>query len=317
MSCVTRCPNVKTACFTIMYFDDTKPVLVAKSDLSGPDIGGDILKLEISKFPVLLENKDVSMTYELDGQETFFDNVKIVSSTAETTEIMALTPDFRQQAVDIQGTKTISVNVRPSNDLSKSVSFEYIIQQVRAEFKSASTLLGSNLGSLLVSVEIGYLPYPTQVLVRFGQEDLPSEHVEVLSTSSSLSTFLKFRTPQTPPGPYDVTILPKSCDEPCQHAVHFAFEQFDATLPQLVAPIPSTGAFQKNTLPPVFLQNAPSDREISKVEVVFKGVITENSYTSTTKVVDVPKSQPSLNATRMRTITILTPVGIATVISAS
>jgi hypothetical protein len=94
--------------------------------------------------------------------------------------------------------------------------------------------------------------------------------------------------------------------------VHFAFEQFDATLPQLVAPIPSTGAFHKNTLPPVFLQNAPSDREISKVEVVFKGVITENSYTSTTKVVDVPKSQPSLNATRMRTITILTPVGIAT-----
>ena len=129
--------------------------------------------------------------------------------------------------------------------------------------------------------------------------------------SSSLSTYVKFTTPSTLPGVFDVTILPKSCEDPCQSQVQFAFEQFDAALPELVAPIPTSAAVQRTFLPPILLRNAPRDLAIAW-RVVFTDAVGKSYNTNISRVVDVPMSQYAAeNVTRIRAITIVTPEGIA------
>ena len=302
MTCSVRCPGAKTACFSLVYFDDKLPSLTLKSDVAGPAIGGDILKLEIHNFPALESDKDVSFKYELQGTRVFQD-IMVVFSNADSTSLLAITPNFRQQCDAVSGSQQIQILIEPKDDPRKAVSFVYTILEVRTELSYVSATLGSNMGSVAVLAEVAYFPYAIAPLVMFGDIELPSKNVEVLSMSTTAATFIKFITPATVPGIYDISILPKICGMPCTDAVHFSFEQYDASLPELVSPVPTSVSFQLKTLPQILVRNAPSFADTASVEVEFRGA---NGYVHSSFIMnETDATYPT------RSLTIITPPEIA------
>lgn len=298
MTCALLCPGVKSACFAMVYFDDKLPSLKMKSDVTGPEIGGDILKFEIQNFPILASDKDVQLKYGLDGMVRYFEDVMVVFSDAVKTELIAITPNFRQQCV-ISGSKQIDVLIEPKDDPRKSVKVAYTILAVRTELAYVSSTLGPSSGGVEVLSEMSYFPYPVTPLVFFGDRELT---VQVLSMSDPTSTFIKFVTPATAVGTHQVRIMPKTCAMPCRNAVQFQFEHFDTTLPEPVSPVPSAASFQLKSLPPIILRNTPPDSEISHVSVDFED---EDGYAF---------SSTAINETSVggaaRSFTIITPDAI-------
>ena len=256
VSCSTACPGVKIACFTLQYFDDTLPVLTIKSDLSGPEIGGDILKLEITNFPILSSLSDVLVSYQLRDSVEFVDGISVDYSNAESgTGLTIVTPAFDGITVD----QAVEFAVVPKGNPSRAVSFSYTVQTVLPAIKSFTPAAGLATGGQNVLVEILYFDYHTGVQIMFGNDALPDTSIEVLSISNRLSAKIRFITPETEPGDFEVMIKPKTCAAPCPSAVRITIQQIDASLPEIVAPIPTGASFQLSKMPPIYLSNVPDD----------------------------------------------------------
>ena len=256
MSCSTSCPGVKTTCFKLVYYDDTLPMLSIKSDLSGPEIGGDILNLEIANFPVLNSIGDVSVSYQVGDAQQFIEGVSIESSDAEIgTVLMIVTPAF--EAIDFD--QTFEFTVEPKNNPQKSVSFFYLVQAVQPQLKSFTPSVALSIGGQKVLVDINYFEYPADVQITFGDFALPDNSFSILSISSRFTTLIRFETPKSDPGVYEVVIRSKMCAKPCAQAVRFVLELLDATLPEMVVPVPLGASFQKPKLPPLYLEKVPQD----------------------------------------------------------
>jgi hypothetical protein len=268
MSCSTRFPDVKTTCFMLQYYDDTLPVLTIKSDVSGPEIGGDILKLEISNFPILSSSSDVLVSYLLRNSVEFIDGISVGYSNAESgTGLMIVTPSFGEILVD----QDIEFRVMPKANPSRSVSFTYTVLAVNPEITSLTPSAGLSTGGQKVLVEILYFDYPVNVHIMFGNTQLPDSSVEVLLISNRLSTKVRFVTPKTEPGEYEVMIRPKICSEACPDAVRFIMTQVDPSIPEIVPPIPVGVSFQQLKMPPIYLMNVPEDYLTRTFVIHFEG----------------------------------------------
>jgi hypothetical protein len=78
-SCSEACA-VKSACFTLNYFDDKMPSLTLLSDQSGPQIGGDLIRLQITNFPQVYSRGQVSVSFIFQGALGYIQDFEIVSS---------------------------------------------------------------------------------------------------------------------------------------------------------------------------------------------------------------------------------------------
>jgi len=265
-SCSEACA-VKSACFTLNYFDDTMPSLTLLSDQSGPQIGGDLIRLQITNFPQVSSGSQVSVSFIFQGAPGYIQDFEIVSSDSETTELLLVTPEFS----GLESDQSISISVEPASDPRKTVSFFYLIEMVQPEIVFYSPSAGLATGGSSILVDIKYFPHPTQVLVKFNELILPGEDVEILSSSDKTRTKVRLTTPDSDPGLYEVTIVPKTCSELCAQAVHFQFEQVDASVPRLVQPIPTESSFQKAFLPLIYLENLPVDLDGATISAKFVG----------------------------------------------
>lgn len=268
MSCSTICPGVKTACFTVEYVDDSLPMLSVKSDLSGPEVGGDIITLEIVNFPVLKSLGDISVSYQAGDNQEFVDGISIVSSNAESgTMLILVTPNFDGIVSD----QTIEFTVEPISNPTRSVSFFYLVQAVQPQVYAFTPSLALSTGGQKVLVEVNYFKYPTDILILFGDVPLPNTF-EILSISTRINTKIRFETPQNTPGLYEVVIIPKTCTQPCTQTVRFMFELLDATLPKLFTPIPTGVSFQALKFPPLYVGSVPDYQNLLSLAVRFEGV---------------------------------------------
>jgi hypothetical protein len=299
MSCSTRFPDVKTTCFMLQYYDDTLPVLTIKSDVSGPEIGGDVLTLQIANFPILSSSSDVLVTYLLRNSMEFVDGISVEYSNAESgTGLMIVTPAFGEIIVD----QEIEFRVMPKANPSRSVSFTYTVLAVNPEIKSFTPSTGLATGGQKVLVEILYFDYPVDVQIMFGKTALPDSTIQVLSTSNRLNTKIRFVTPETEPGEYEVMIKPKICSQACPGAVRIAMTQVDPSIPEIVPPIPSGTSFQKFEMPPIYLMNVPDDSHTFVIHFEGSNVSAEVSV-----------SPGSIQRTKMSGVKVLladTPQGI-------
>ena len=269
MSCSRTCPDIKSACFMVDFYDVRLPVLTMKSDLFGPKSGGDELRLEINAFPRLPSIDAVSVTFILDGIKHFMQDVQIISSTDAKTELLIITPEFN----GVQSEAMVEISVQPRIDPRKAVSFSYLVESVQPFIDFVHPSVGESDIENSVMVGIKHFEYPTDVFIRFGNSahSLPNELVEILPTSNKMLTVIKFTTPTVNAGTYQVSIVTKICPDPCANSVSFKFEALNPALPQLAAPIPKRASLHKANLPPLYIRNVPSMSLIDGILVSFRG----------------------------------------------
>lgn len=255
--------------FKLVFFDDSLPMVTALSDLTGPETGGDLVKLHITNFPVLLSEDDVLVSFQIGdaGDKVFVDTVVVLYSDDEKTELLIVTPAF----AGIEQDQTLDFTIELSANSRKSVSFSYMVQSVQPVVNSFFPVAGLATGGQTVVVTIDYFEFPTRVKVLFGESLVADDDIEIMPMSSIILTVLKFTTPNTNPGVYTVTVSPKTCPDPCSQAVRFSYEQLDATLPELVQPVPTGTSFQRDTLPAVLFvaSSLPPVADIAEVLVEF------------------------------------------------
>ena len=272
MSCPSTCPDFKSACFVIQYYDDTVPQVNAKTDLRGPSVGGDEIRLVIENFPTLASAEDVLVSYQVSNERTIVENVVLVYSSAPKTEILIVTPFFSTITTET----AIQFTIEPIEDPRKNVNVLYIVEAVQASVATFFPSAGSYLGGTTVLVELDFFVYPTDLLIRFNSQDqdhevVPDEYITILPVSSRTRTAITFVTPSTLPGRFHVMILPKYCSYPCAMSASFSFSQIDDTLPELVAPVPFSGSFHSMNMPPINLRQAPAQDAVMYLNVSFEG----------------------------------------------
>ena len=116
--CCSACPS-KTVAFELNFFDDTVPLLTVLSDLSGPETGGDIVKMEISNFPLVANAGDISVLVGPDRE--YVEGVSVLSSTPEKTTLLMVTPTF-----NVESDTRLDITIEATVDASLFVSFSYL-----------------------------------------------------------------------------------------------------------------------------------------------------------------------------------------------
>jgi len=92
MSCKTVCGQVKLACFSLQYFDDALPTVTFLSDLVGPTIGMDIIKVHITNFPVMSTATDATAFFGQEDEK--IGTVVLLQQSSTGTELLIVTPEF-------------------------------------------------------------------------------------------------------------------------------------------------------------------------------------------------------------------------------
>jgi len=265
---MTGCSAVSSVCFALDFYDDTLPAVTVREDLQGPEIGGHVLNVEILNFVILTSDEGVSVTYQLGENNTPFDSVQIVSSNAEKTELLIVTPKFEGVVPKGQTDQSIVILIKPSQDSRKKVTFNYLVQAVKARFLVANPSKVPASGGKTVTAEIDFFEYPTQVKVVFDGVLLPPLRISVLTVSSQVKSFVRISLPAKAHGVYDVVMSPALCATPCTKSVRFAVDVYDDSLPVIQRP-PSGSPLQKTTLPTLYLTNAPALESITAIALAF------------------------------------------------
>jgi hypothetical protein len=232
--------SCKTACFKLSYFDDLAPRITANSDLSGPEIGGSIVKLTIAMFSqvVLDSGKNALVSCIFDGKSDLMGVVYVRTSTAEETIVDLLTPSIPLGALSA---KSVPVVLQVLSRPDRSLTFQYKVTSVEPKLRSVTPAACYNTKPTAVTISIQYFPYPDDAVVMFGSGfQIQSENITILAVSNIQRTVMTFISPVAVPGVYQVVVFPKSCPQ-CGKSVTFPFTLRDINQPELLKPIPTKG----------------------------------------------------------------------------
>ena len=222
MSCKQTCPDVKFACFALQYYDDALPEVTFLSDLVGPEVGKDMIKMRVTNFPLMNSAAEAAVFF---GQgENRTGTLVLSQQTDDFTELVVVTPEY--PLMDDEPMKTVAVRLVPdARPDDRTVTFEYTYQAVNPELVSLMPTSGPNGGGYTVQVSIDYFPFPADggIQILFNGDELESSKIQVFDVSDRLNTFLSFVTPASPPGEATVRVAPMTCGQPCRHAVFFTF----------------------------------------------------------------------------------------------
>ena len=252
-SCSTAYPDLKFACFTVQYYDDRLPRITFGSSLQGTALGGDIIKMEISNFPLVSSDATVSV---LCGDQDVMSEVIVQSSNRESTEVWVVTPQWSLAAgvaFDVVKCK-IEHSIRPDVTLE----FNFVYEAARPKIVQISRTSGYDIENTEVFVSIDYFPYPSEVRVTFGDLVLPISNVAVWPVSDRHNTMLSFICPNTQgAGNYSVVFTPRSCAIPCENSIRFTFHKLDSMASQLVSPAAISGPIQNEFMPTIRILHFP------------------------------------------------------------
>jgi hypothetical protein len=251
-SCKGIFGDVKTACFSLQYFDDRRPTVSSISDSSGPDIGGQTLRLSISRLPQVTQRDFVSVM--CDENERVLGDVAILSSNDDVTDAVVIT-----SAIDLRGATKKQMNCRLEHSARPdlAVTFMYVYHATKARVVSFSPKSGCSSDHHEAFVNINYFPYPSQAQVRVGGAILSSVRLWEISTREN--SFISFTVPSMPPGHHEVTIAPTTCSNPCNSVIRFSFLSLDCSQPRIVGESSIRGPICKEHLPEIAVANFPEN----------------------------------------------------------
>jgi hypothetical protein len=267
MSCKASCSDIKVACFTLDYFDDKLPIVTFLSDLTGPEIGMDIIKMRIINFPLMNSAADAYVHFG-DDNETRAGTLVLSQQSSEETILLIVTPEFPLS--NEEAMKSVAVKLVPkSRPQDRTVAFAYTYEAVLPKIISVIPTSGPSDGGSTVLVSIDYFPYPPEggINVNFNGYALNGSSIEILGLSDKLNTLISFKSPSSTPGPAVVRTAPGGCKDPCKHAVYFSFLQVDSTVPVLMTPIPSGGCLSAASVSGLRLEKFPD--QVDGVDAVF------------------------------------------------
>ena len=162
-SCPSVYENVKTACFSLQYYDDRQPTIKFKSESNGPDVGGQTLSLQISNLPIV--TKGSSLSVACGSNNAPLGEVVVLSSDQEATEMVVIT-----SAMDLQGAsqKRLECYIEHPERPDKTASFAYVYFASKTTIASISPVSGCSSYEHEVFVSIDFFPYPSSVRVAIG-----------------------------------------------------------------------------------------------------------------------------------------------------
>eukprot|EP00961_Rhodomonas_salina_P129669 1746291-Rhodomonas_salina.1 len=255
-TCTADCSGVVLSCFSIIYFDDSKPI-VQFQPTSGPSTGGTVVSMVVGNFPVISDASDVVVFFGDDITSASATVVLTYSNTEETgLELIVPAMDIGDDA-----SMSVLVNVLPIGRADRTFSFWFTYSAVSPSLRSFSPASALSTGGAKVTVTIDNFPFPSAgIAVLFDGQLVPFHNVTVLPSSNAHATSVSFATMPSDPGMVTVTLLPKDCGvDSCPSEVSFTFEQIDPDQPYLMQPIPFRGAIQVSNFPLVRFGKWPVD----------------------------------------------------------
>ena len=240
-SCARSC-SCRVSCFRLIYFDDLATKVTFVSGTIGTELGGTVVSLTISNFPVVTESEEDSTEVAARFDASIRGRVFVRSSSSLETSLQIETPE-----IDLAGTfsKTIVLSVNPVSQPDLILNIDYLVGIAVPEISGVVLpSKGCSNGGVRTTIRIRFFPFPTDVAVTFGDLELQADSVSIGATSSKQLSTIIFQTPRTEPGDFTVRLVPKTCPK-CGKTVEFTFNQVDSTLPVVLAPVPTGGPWQK------------------------------------------------------------------------
>ena len=220
-----------------------------------PSVGGDLISLVIQNFPLISSTTSITVTFDVNSQIFQSSDIGLTFSNTQETSLTIVTPfaDLGEASSLIA-----SVTIIPTQDIRKTVIFNYTFFAVlpSVEFFSPST--GKDTGGDLIWVNIKYFQYPAGIiLVQIGDVITTSTTSDTSSQSSTLISF--FTPPGLSLGPTLIQVYPNNCTQPCKMLVSFGFYIKSAKDLILASPIPTSASYQQlaaaKMFPPIQIQN--------------------------------------------------------------
>jgi len=260
------------SCFKLVFYDDLKPVVLFTTELSGPEIGGTEVIMEIAKLPQIATGAEAEIVF--DG--TAYGEVYVIESSSQSTKLQIFTPVVAMNSLPTRAvTVSLVVKARPDRPLTFAFTYTAVVTSVASFSPSA----GLNTGGQAVTVNMRFYPFnadtgaPDTIGIDFAGATLASA-VTVSPVSDNQLTVFSFTTPAVDPGAKTVKVYPKS-DPFGDRAVEFTFAVTDSTFISLVQPVPSAGPSSPpaGTLDIVSVENYPTYATTASIRFLGAGGI--------------------------------------------
>ena len=220
-----------------------------------PSVGGDVISLVISDFPLIVLGTSVRVMFSVYGNSLSSNEVQVIYSNALETSLTFLTPP-----IDMKNSSSTlaTVFVFSNSDLSVAVNFNYTYYAASSSVQSFSPTSGKDSGGDSIWVKLKYFPFPTDIVAKFGETEVVAK---VMAGSSVTATSILLITPfGLPAGQLPIDIFPKSCQLPCKYLLTIQFTVIDSKELVLASSVPSSASYQQlsesGTFPAIQIQNA-------------------------------------------------------------
>ena len=245
-------------CFTLVYFDDHQPGDSLLSESTGPDVGGQVLVVELFRFPKVSSAQELSAHFLVDGAPVLA-QVALGYSSEDKTILQIVAPAVGTSTGAAQ--RIVDVNI---GGQSVSVSFKYQYLRTDPFAGVPHPSLAPASGGITVYVTLHYFAFPSEIQVLFGAVELARDAARIHHPSNVRASRLSFDVPtDLIVRNVDVTVQPRGCTDPCTQAVVFNLMVYDDALPTLAQPIPSSGPITDSYLPMVLVDKLRSESVVS------------------------------------------------------
>ena len=129
----------------------------------------------------------------------------VQSSNREATDLWIISPPWN--IPDISTFKIVKCRIEHSLHAGVVLEYQFIYELTVPRIKSVGPTSGFDQQCTEVFVSIDYFPYPSGVVVTFGDKPVLASKVKVWPVSSKESSYISFETPcPEHPGQYSVTL---------------------------------------------------------------------------------------------------------------
>eukprot|EP00960_Hanusia_phi_P023424 691749-Hanusia_phi.AAC.1 len=109
------------ACFSLTYYNDVAPSLTLLTEMQGPDIGGDLIELVISRYPAVASPSDLAAKFSLSSTGFALGTVFLRYSNDQETKLAIKTP-----AVDLAGSASAFWDVTIMGPVEMKFRYNYV-----------------------------------------------------------------------------------------------------------------------------------------------------------------------------------------------
>jgi len=179
-------------CFTLVYFDDRQPAVSLLSESTGPDVGGQVLVVELFRFPKVSSAQELFAHFLVDGAPVLA-QVALGYSSEDKTILQIVAPDVGTSTGAAQ--RIMDVNI---GGQSVSVSFKY--QYLRTDpFAGVPhpSLAPASGGITVHYVTLHYFAFPSEIQFLFAAVELARDAARIDHPSNVRALRLSFDCQRT------------------------------------------------------------------------------------------------------------------------